>query len=71
VDGYFEEDIHNNNTFEAFARQEIAKKYSKPTDSINGSLDLIHVHQNDYFTQLLANDLLPILEDIKTSIRTI
>ena len=28
---------------------------------------MIHVHQNDYFSHLIANDFLPILEDIKNA----
>ena len=65
VDGFFEESLHNSNTFVDFARQEISKKYDGAEDSIKGSLDLIHLHQNDYFSHILAEDLLPILEDIK------
>ena len=42
---------------------------SFPEDSIKGSLNLIHLHQDDYFSQILAKDLLPILEDIKDAHR--
>lgn len=69
VDGFFEESLQSSNTFIDFARQEISKKYEGAEDSIKGSLDLIHLHQNDYFSQILAKDMLPILEDIKDAHR--
>ena len=65
VDGFFEESLQSNNTLMDFARKEISRKHGDTEDSIKGSLNLIHLHQNDYFSQILAKDLLPILEDIK------
>ena len=49
-----------------FARKKIAEK-EIPDDNFTGTVEMIHVHQNDYFSHLLANDLLPILEDIKNN----
>ena len=66
VDGYFEQNIQNNNSLLDFARKKIAEK-EIPNDNFTGTVEMIHVHQNDYFSHLLANDLLPILEDIKNS----
>ena len=66
VDGYFEQNIQSNNSLLDFARKMIAEK-EIPADNFTGTVEMIHVHQNDYFSHLLANDLLPILEDIKNS----
>ena len=65
VDGFFEESLQRNNTLIDFARKELSRKHGGTEDSIKGSLDLIHLHQDDYFSQILAKDLLSILEDIK------
>ncbi|MBE5849083.1 MAG: helix-turn-helix transcriptional regulator [Lachnospiraceae bacterium] len=69
VDGFFEESLQSNNTLIDFARKEISRKYGDTEDSVKGSLNLIHLHQDDYFSQILAKDLLPILEDIKDAHR--
>ncbi|MBO4846459.1 MAG: helix-turn-helix domain-containing protein [Lachnospiraceae bacterium] len=66
VDGYFDQNIQNNNSLLDFARKKIAEK-EIPADNFTGTVEMIHVHQNDYFSHLLANDFLPILEDIKNS----
>ncbi len=66
VDGHFDQNIQNNNSLLDFARKKIAEK-EIPADNFTGTVEMIHVHQNDYFSHLLANDLLPILEDIKNN----
>ena len=66
VDGYFDQNIQSNNSLLDFARKKITEK-EIPADNFTGTVEMIHVHQNDYFSHLLANDLLPILEDIKNS----
>lgn len=66
VDGYFDQNIQNNNSLLDFARKKISEK-EIPDDNFTGTVEMIHVHQNDYFSHLLANDLLPILEDIKNA----
>ena len=64
VDGYFEQSLQNNNSLVDFMRKKLAEK-NIPEDNLTGAVDMIHVHQDDYFPHLLANDLMPILEDIK------
>ena len=66
VDGYFDQNIQSNNSLLDFARKKITEK-EIPADNFTGTVEMIHVHQNDYFSHLLANDLLPILEDIKNN----
>ena len=47
-------------------RKKLAEK-NISGDNYSGTIEMIHVHQNDYFSHLIANDFLPILEDIKNA----
>ena len=64
VDGYFDYNIQTYNAYVDFARKKLAEK-NISSDNYSGVIEMIHVHQNDYFSHLIANDFLPILEDIK------
>ena len=66
VDGYFDYNIQTYNAYVDFARKKLAEK-NISKDNYSGVIEMIHVHQNDYFSHLIANDFLPILEDIKNA----
>lgn len=65
VDGFVHQALQNTNTFTDLARDKVAERVGDHPDAIHKALELVHVDLNDYFARLLANDMLPILDDIR------
>lgn len=70
VDGYVHQSLQTLYALTDLARDKVAEQVGDHPDATLKTLDLVHIDPNDYFARLLANDVLPILDDIRKNHNT-
>ncbi len=69
VDGYVDDAVQTYNLMMEVGRQKLSEVSDGSHDAKTEALDKVKLVQDDYFAQILARDLLPILADIKENHR--
>lgn len=68
VDRLASTQIDNLNVYMDTARSEVAKKYHPDENELyNRTMELAHIHEDEYFSYVLRDDLVSILQDIRES----